>query len=92
MITESLEQLNAFDSSFKERAFGSILGAFVSDSIGSHLEFEEQPCKEEQVAKCMTMPGGGPHEVGPGQITDDSELAMCLLWGLVDANKDKAAN
>lgn len=40
----------------------------------------------------MMMPGGGPHRVGPGQITDDSELAMCLLWGLTDSNKDKKAS
>lgn len=25
------------------------------------------------------MPGGGPHKVGPGQITDDSEMAMAML-------------
>ena len=28
------------------------------------------------------MNGGGPLKTGPGQITDDSELAMCLLHGL----------
>jgi len=28
------------------------------------------------------MPGGGAHNVGPGQITDDGELTMCLLHGL----------
>lgn len=33
--------------------------------------------------ECMKMPGGGPHGVGAGQITDDSELAMCLMWGLI---------
>ena len=27
----------------------------------------------------MRMPGGGVFNVGPGQVTDDSELAMCLL-------------
>ena len=31
----------------------------------------------------MSMPGGGCHKVAPGQVTDDSELAMCLLHGLV---------
>ncbi len=36
----------------------------------------------------MTMPGGGPFELGPGQITDDSEMAMCLMWGLIEGNKD----
>ena len=29
------------------------------------------------------MPGGGAFGVGPGQITDDSELALCLAHALV---------
>ena len=33
----------------------------------------------------MQMPGGGPFNCGPGQITDDSELAMCLMWALIDS-------
>ena len=33
---------------------------------------------------CMSMPGGGPHMLAPGQVTDDSELAMCLMHGLVE--------
>ena len=32
--------------------------------------------------ECMKMPGGGPWEIAPGQITDDSELAMCLLQAI----------
>ena len=32
------------------------------------------------------MPGGGPHAVAPGQVTDDSELAMCLMHGLIEGN------
>jgi len=35
------------------------------------------------------MPGGGYFNVGPGQVTDDSELSMCLLWALVEGNKNK---
>ena len=66
MLTESLEQLKNIDTPFKDRAFGAILGAFISDSIGSYLEFEEKPCNNEQVTNCMKMLGGGPHKVGPG--------------------------
>ena len=33
----------------------------------------------------MAMPGGGPWHCGAGQVTDDSELAMCLLWGLINS-------
>lgn len=29
------------------------------------------------------MPGGGPFALNPGQITDDSELAMSLMWALI---------
>jgi len=31
----------------------------------------------------MSLPGGGPHGVAPGQITDDGELTLSLLNGLV---------
>lgn len=31
----------------------------------------------------MKMLGGGPHYVGPGQVTDDSELALCMMWGII---------
>ena len=39
---------------------------------------------EEEMDRCMEMPGGGPLNTGSGQITDDSELAMCLMWGLIE--------
>lgn len=31
----------------------------------------------------MSMPGGGCWRIAPGQVTDDSELAMCLMRGLI---------
>ena len=33
----------------------------------------------------MTLPGGGCWDVGPGQFTDDTELALCLGHGLAGA-------
>ena len=33
----------------------------------------------------MTMPGGGPWRIAAGQITDDSELAMCMMRGILDS-------
>ena len=30
------------------------------------------------------MPGGGPFMVDAGQFTDDSELSMCLMHGLIN--------
>lgn len=34
----------------------------------------------------MEMPGGGPHNTQPGQVTDDGELTMCSMYALVQAN------
>ena len=35
----------------------------------------------------MTMPGGGHFDVGPGQVTDDSELAFQLMTGIIESLK-----
>ena len=38
--------------------------------------------------KCMQWPGGGPFNLAPGQITDDSEMAMCSLWAIVESKDE----
>lgn len=35
----------------------------------------------------MKMPSGGPFMLVSGQVTDDSELAMCIMHGIL-ANKE----
>ncbi|GLC40704.1 hypothetical protein PLESTB_000030900 [Pleodorina starrii] len=65
-----------------DAAFGAMLGAFVGDATGAVLEFDEKHICAETVERALTMPGGGVWGVGPGQITDDSELAMALATGL----------
>ena len=36
---------------------------------------------------CLSMPGGGNFGVNSGQVTDDSELAMCLMHGLTETKE-----
>ena len=64
-----------------------MIGAFVADSMGSLEEFEQDPVPEERLANSLAMPGGGPHRVGPGQITDDSEMAMCMAYGITKSER-----
>jgi len=50
-----------------DHASGAVLGALVGDSCGSFLEFSDRFIeKEETMDRCMEMPGGGVHCVGPG--------------------------
>ena len=69
-----------------DRKFGCILGAFVGDALGAYLESTKGKIEEEKVQAAMSMTGGWYGQLCPGQLTDDSEMAMCLLRGLVEGN------
>ena len=83
--------LNAVQGdSFNDRAYGCIIGAFVGDACGSYNEFNPERVwhYDRLMEKCMKMNGGGPWRLNAGQVTDDSELAMCLMWGILNSNED----
>jgi ADP-ribosyl-[dinitrogen reductase] hydrolase len=61
---------------------GSILGALVGDAAGATLEFLPRTPDRSQVKHAMTMTGGGYLRTAPGQITDDGEMALCLMHAL----------
>lgn len=69
----------------EERGLAAVAGALVGDAAGAVLEFFGREIREHDVAHALTMPGGGTWEVAPGQVTDDGELTVSLLRGLVDA-------
>src|SRR3954467_127110 len=66
-------------------ALGAVLGALVGDAAGAVLEFYTRPIEEADVARALTMPGGGTWNVAPGQVTDDGELTMSLLHALAES-------
>ena len=66
-----------------DRAVGAIMGAFIGDAAGAVLEFGGTP-NEKKVKNALEFNGGGVLGMGPGQITDDSEIAMCIMHGLTD--------
>jgi len=68
-----------------KRALGSIVGAFLGDALGSYIEFISPDRINEIIMRTtLSMPGGGTFNTSPGQVTDDSELAMCILRGLTE--------
>lgn len=66
----------------ESRCIGCLLGAWVGDAFGGVLEFGGVP-SAGAVQNAWTMPGGGVHRLGPGQVTDDSEMGLSLLRGLL---------
>ena len=68
----------------KDRCYGCMLGALIGDATGSYNEYSEVQTTD-QVHHIMSMPGGGYwSEEGwvAGQITNDGEMAICMLRGL----------
>ena len=82
--TTEYTKLQAAELNMEQKAcLATMLGAFIGDSLGSYREFDRGDCPNEEIEKAMLMPGGGAWQLTPGQITDDSELAMCQLRGLL---------
>eukprot|EP01022_Parablepharisma_sp_SALTPOND_P013207 TRINITY_DN1742_c0_g1_i1.p1 TRINITY_DN1742_c0_g1~~TRINITY_DN1742_c0_g1_i1.p1 ORF type:complete len:421 (-),score=13.92 TRINITY_DN1742_c0_g1_i1:30-1292(-) len=69
----------------KEQLIGCVVGAFCGDAAGGTLEFLDIPITEKEASEALEMKGGGLMGLGPGQITDDSELALSLANGLAES-------
>lgn len=64
--------------------FDCLVGGMIGDAAGATLEFIRYEPTDDHVRHALTLPGGGPHRVAPGQVTDDSELMIALLTALSD--------
>ena len=65
----------------RDRALGALLGLAVGDALGTTYEFEviDQPPYPALAAGPATdLVGGGPFALAAGQVTDDTQLAVCL--------------
>jgi len=61
---------------------GAVLGALAGDAAGATLEFSSWALDRQRVKGAMEMVGGGKLRTAPGQITDDGEMALCLMHAL----------
>ncbi len=65
------------------RAIGSLLGLACGDALGATVEFMTRAAIAAQFPDGLrVVVGGGPCHVAPGQVTDDTELALCLARSL----------
>ena len=64
----------------RDRFRGCLLGLAVGDALGTTLEFKP-PGSFEPIDD---MVGGGPFGLKPGQWTDDTSMALCLVTSLLE--------
>lgn len=64
------------------RARGCLLGLAAGDAVGTTVEFKPRGSFQS----LEDMVGGGPFSLKPGQWTDDTSMALCLGYSLVECN------
>ncbi len=77
--------MNARPADRLSRARGALLGQAAGDALGTTVEFQPS----DEIARrhpdgVREIVGGGPFSLLPGQVTDDTELALALARSLVD--------
>ncbi|MGV3620739.1 MAG: ADP-ribosylglycohydrolase family protein [Archangium sp.] len=70
----------------ESKARGVLWGQAVGDALGTTVEFcsEANVTKREVLSWPREVIGGGPFDLLPGQVTDDTELALALARSLVE--------
>lgn len=64
----------------QDRVCGALIGLACGDAVGATSEFQQRGLFPE----VRDMVGGGPHDLEPGQWTDDTSMALCLAQSLIE--------
>lgn len=72
-----------------DRSYGTLIGSTIGDALGGRYEFMDNYLEQIKIdiAQCnghLDMLGKGIWNLIPGQITDDSELALTLAQNILD--------
>ena len=60
-----------------------MLGTFIGDSLGAGLEFRQDDIAEEELDNALNMVAPHSYSLNPGHVTDDTEMSMCQMKGLL---------
>ena len=66
------------DADILDRALGAYLGFAIGDALGATVEFLTQGEIARDYGVHARMIGGGWLKLKPGQVTDDTEMALCV--------------
>jgi ADP-ribosyl-[dinitrogen reductase] hydrolase len=69
----------------KDKALGALLGVAVGDALGGPLEFmTAEEIIDAHGGPVREMIGGGWLNLAPGEITDDTEMTLCVAEGIAE--------
>ena len=78
------------DSALKDmqsRARGAFLGLAIGDALGAPVEFMTRGEIRDKYGVLKEMVGGGWLRLKPGQVTDDTDMSLCIARAIVGAGQ-----
>jgi ADP-ribosylglycohydrolase len=73
-----------------DRKAGALLGLAVGDALGTTYEFDridQPPYPALASGPATDVVGGGPFGLAAGQVTDDTQMAVCLARSLAECGR-----
>jgi ADP-ribosyl-[dinitrogen reductase] hydrolase len=70
-----------------DRARAALLGVAVGDALGATTEFMTPVEIRERYGVLREIVGGGWLKLSPGQVTDDTEMTLCVARGIVRSKR-----
>ena len=67
------------------RAKGSFIGLAIGDALGAPVEFMTRGEIKDKYGVLQEMVGGGWLRLKPGQVTDDTDMSLCIARGISQA-------
>ena len=67
----------------------TFLAGWCADAAGARLEFRKKRFTKEEAMNAMYFVGEKSNGISDGQFTDDSEMEICLLQGLIDGKNEE---
>ena len=70
-----------------DRARAALLGVAVGDALGATTEFMTPAQIRDRYGVLREIVGGGWLKLSPGQVTDDTEMTLCVARGIVGSRR-----
>jgi ADP-ribosyl-[dinitrogen reductase] hydrolase len=68
------------------RARAAFIGMAIGDALGAPAEFMTRGEIKDKYGILQEMVGGGWLRLKPGQVTDDTDMSLCIARGIADAD------
>ena len=72
----------------RQRARAALLGLAIGDALGATVEFMTAGEIQATYGKLRKMVGGGWLRLRPGQVTDDTQMSLCIARSIVAVGHD----